>query len=191
MGADTRVCPYCGQAPGPGVFCAACGRNLSAVERLPTRAEWEAESGYQAEPGHDDAVRETEDPASRAAAIAGFLAAMHGAGDPGLSTLPTTPRRAFGRQPKIEGWVVRPVDRDDEVRPRRYEPGLFLSAEGSFHRLDSELRGFGQRDFPVYYESVAREPIEPPAEEQLVNQLAALLRAHGLASGGAAPRPDE
>ena len=190
MGTDTRVCPYCGEPPGPGVFCAACGRNLNAVERLPTRAEWEAERGREAEHGHGGAVPATEDPASRATAVAGFLAAMDAAGDPGRTTLPTTPRRALGRQPKIEGWVVRPVDRDDEVRPRRYEPGLFLTAEGSFHRLDSELRGFGQRDFPVYYESVAREPIEPPAEEQVANELAALLRAHGLAGGGAALRPD-
>jgi len=37
-----RVCPFCGEPPGRGVFCEACGRNLAAVERLPTRAEWEA-----------------------------------------------------------------------------------------------------------------------------------------------------
>ena len=40
--ATVRVCPFCGEPPGTGVFCAACGRNLAAVERLPTRAEWEA-----------------------------------------------------------------------------------------------------------------------------------------------------
>ena len=38
---DERVCPHCGEPPGDGVFCAACGRNLSAVDRLPTRGEWE------------------------------------------------------------------------------------------------------------------------------------------------------
>ena len=27
--------------PGEGVFCAACGRNLASVDRLPTRAEWQ------------------------------------------------------------------------------------------------------------------------------------------------------
>src|SRR6478672_10198778 len=42
MATTERVCPYCGEPPGPGVFCAACGRNLAAVEQLPTRAEWEA-----------------------------------------------------------------------------------------------------------------------------------------------------
>lgn len=42
-GADPqeRVCPECG-APGPsGSFCSNCGLNLSAVERLPTREEWQ------------------------------------------------------------------------------------------------------------------------------------------------------
>jgi hypothetical protein len=173
MGTDTRVCPYCGEPPGPGVFCAACGRNLSAVDRLPTRSEWEAEHG----PG--DAAQPR---AERGAVdVAAFLSAMHAAGNPGQTELPTTPRKAFGRQATIEGWVVRPVDRDDEAQPRRYEPGLFLSAAGSFHRLDSELRGWGQRDFPTYYESVAREPIERPADGRLADDLAALLRAHGPA----------
>ena len=168
MGTDTRVCPYCGERPGPGVFCAACGRNLSAVERIPTRSEWEAQhaQGGAAQP--------------RAAVdVAAFLSAMQAAGNPGQTALPTTPRKAFGRQPTIEGWVVRPVDRDDEAEPRRYEPGLFLSVGGSFHRLDSELRGWGQRDFPTYYESVAREPVEPPADGRLADELAALLRAQG------------
>jgi hypothetical protein len=35
-----RVCPFCGEPPGVGVFCAACGRNLGAVDRLPRRSEW-------------------------------------------------------------------------------------------------------------------------------------------------------
>ena len=151
------------------MFCAACGRNLAAVERLPTRAEWEAQ-------------QPSEDPASLAArcaaAVEAFLASMHAAGNPGRKALPVMPRRAFGRQPKIEGWVVRPVDRDDDVRPPRYEPGLFLTPDGDFRRLDSELRGWGQRDFPQYYESVSAEPIEPPVEPQLVDDLAAALRAH-------------
>lgn len=107
---------------------------------------------------------------------------MHAAGDPGQTALPVMPRRAFGRQPQIAGWVVRPVDRDDEVRPPRYEPGLFLSAGGEFRRLDSELRGWGQRDFPQYYESVSAEPIDPPVEQQLINDLATVLRAHDVPS---------
>jgi formylglycine-generating enzyme required for sulfatase activity len=37
-----RVCPFCGNPPGAGVFCQACGRNLAAVERLPTAEEWAA-----------------------------------------------------------------------------------------------------------------------------------------------------
>ena len=38
---EARVCPHCGEPPGEGVFCAACGCNLAAIDRLPTRAEWE------------------------------------------------------------------------------------------------------------------------------------------------------
>jgi len=47
MEVDARVCPYCGEPPGSGVFCAACGRNLGAVERLPTRAEWETQRRHE------------------------------------------------------------------------------------------------------------------------------------------------
>ena len=36
-----RVCPDCGSPAGSQPFCARCGRNLSMVERLPTRSEWE------------------------------------------------------------------------------------------------------------------------------------------------------
>jgi hypothetical protein len=39
---DKRVCPDCGEGAGAQAFCAACGKNLSTVERLPSRAEWEA-----------------------------------------------------------------------------------------------------------------------------------------------------
>jgi hypothetical protein len=177
---ETRVCPYCGDPPGQGVFCAACGRNLSTVERLPTRGEWEAQHRTGGAPP-PAAGRATVD-------VAAFLAAMEAAGNPGRTALPTTPRKAFGRQPTIEGWVVRPVDRDDEAQPRRYESGLFLATDGSFHALDSELRGWGQRDFPTYYESVAREPVEPPVDGRLGHELAALLHGHGVPGGETALR---
>jgi hypothetical protein len=102
---------------------------------------------------------------------------MNAAGNPGLTDLPTAQRRAFGRQAKIEGWVVRPVARPDEERLAEYEPGLFLSVDGNFHRIDSEVRGWGQRDFPVFYDSVNSEPIEPPVDERLLGELGALLPA--------------
>jgi hypothetical protein len=177
MESDLRVCPYCGEPPGPGVFCAACGRNLSAIDRLPTRAEWEAQADSQ-----DAAQRPPEDPASIAArlsaAVARFLESMQAGGNAGLTTMPTSERRAFRRQPTIPGWVVRPVARDDEERPWRYEPGLFLSADGAFHRIDSEVRGWGQRDYPQFSDSVSAQAIEPPADPRLIDELAALLRAH-------------
>jgi hypothetical protein len=150
------------------VFCAACGRNLNGVERLPTRREWEAEHGG----GADERPLEERS----ATALADFLAAMHAAGNPGAAKRDVPPRRVF-RQPTLEGWVVRPVERNDEVQPRQYRPGLFLTVDGTFHRLDSELRGFGQRDFPTYYETVAAEPMPMPVEQRLIDELDALLRA--------------
>jgi hypothetical protein len=181
MAIDTRVCPHCGEPPGQGVFCEACGRNLSAVERLPTRADWEAQ-------------RTKDNPAPLAercaTALASFLTSMRAAGDPGRTSLPAAQRRAFGRQPKIEGWLVRPVVRRDEENPTQYEPGLLLTVDGAFHRIDSEVRGWGQRDFPQFYDSVSTERIEPPVDEQLIGELAALLRAHELTTGGAAQPPD-
>ena len=38
---DERVCPDCGNPTGSGSFCEQCGLNLAAIERLPTRAQWE------------------------------------------------------------------------------------------------------------------------------------------------------
>ena len=75
MESTVRVCPFCGEPPGAAVFCEACGRNLSAVERLPTRAEWEAAARRQ--PASQEPLAER-----CAAAVAAFLAAMHAAGDP-------------------------------------------------------------------------------------------------------------
>jgi hypothetical protein len=70
VGGDARVCPHCGEPPGEGVFCAACGRNLAAVDRLPTRAEWEIAGTQDDRPLADRCAEAT----------AAFLAAMHAAG---------------------------------------------------------------------------------------------------------------
>ena len=163
-----RVCPFCGRPPGPGVFCAACGRNLAAVERLPTAEEWEA--GGAAESG------ERVDPA---AAVVAFLAAMHAAGDPGTREFPAGKPSVLGRTRRVRGWVVRAVDREDFEGPKRYEPGLVLTVDGAFHQLDSELRGWGQRDFPVFNHSASAEPIEAPLEPRLVAELGAVRAANG------------
>ena len=158
---ETRVCPFCGEPPGDGTFCAACGRNLAAVERLPTRAEWEGGAAA----------------ASPAEATAAFLDAMHAAGNPGTVELPVSKRSAFGRIKQLRGWVIRTVDREDFEQPRRYVPGLLLTVEGAFHQLDIELRGWGQRDFPVYIHTVSTDPVDPPADDRLPAELAAALRA--------------
>ncbi|HMJ32900.1 MAG TPA: hypothetical protein VK501_03195 [Baekduia sp.] len=183
MDSGARVCPFCGEPPGVGVFCAACGRNLAQVERLPTRAQWEA--GEPSAAADDAPARPLADRCAEATGA--FLAAMHAAGDPGVVETPVASRAMLRRVPKVEGWVVRPVDRDDDAVPRRYAPGLVLAVDGRFHRLDSELRGWGQRDFPQYHHTVGEEAVDPPVQERLIDELAALLRDHDVtAQPGAA-----
>ena len=91
---------------------------------------------------------------------------MRAAGNPGTVRLPCAKPRAFRRTPQITGWIVLPVDREDFEEPHRYEPGLLLSVDGTFHRLDSELRGWGQRDFPRYEQRVSPEPVELRADQE-------------------------
>jgi hypothetical protein len=181
MESDTRVCPFCGSPPGVGIFCSACGRNLAAVDRLPTRVEWEADRPAETTAAAGADPREL---AGRcAAAIAGFIAAMHAAGDPGATKMPLTGAPGFRRPRHTRGWVLRPVHREeDDEDPRRYEPGLVMTTEGRVHRLDSEVRGWGQRDFPQFRDTVAPDPIDPPVEPRLIDDLAAVLRDNGLSS---------
>ena len=171
------MCPFCGEPPGDGVFCIACGRNLAAVERLPTRAEWATRESAPvdgaAAPPHDERA---------AQAVAAFLAAMRAAGCPGTTRTPMPEAKPglLRRTPQAEGWVVRPVVWDDPEWPRRHEPGLFLTTEGTFHRLDSEVRGWGQRNFPVFHDTAGAEPVPTPADERLIEDLTALLAEHGV-----------
>jgi hypothetical protein len=161
MEPGARVCPFCGEPPGPGVFCAACGRNLASVEQLPTREAWEEERAPAASaPG---------DP------LPGFLEAMHAAGDPGAAKTPRAEPGFLGRTQHAHGWIVRPVDRD-----RTDEPGLFVTVEGRLHRLTSATRGAGQRDGVRYVDLVGPEVTDPPHLERLAGELAAVLRANGL-----------
>jgi hypothetical protein len=170
VAADERVCPHCGQPPG-GVFCASCGRNLAGVDRLPTRAEWDA-----------DHVEDDRPLADRCAeATAAFLAAMHAGGDPGATK--TAISGSGWRRRHVEGWVVRAVERDDHLPPKRYESGLVLSLDGAFHVLDNQVRGYGTRNFPAYEHTVAPDPIEMPVEPRLIAELAAVLAANGLDPG--------
>ena len=178
MSADARVCPFCGEPPGVGMFCQACGRNLSAVEQLPTRAEWEG-----TQPAAEETIAADARPVAErcAEATAAFLAAMHTAGDPGAAKLPMTGATGFRRQRHAQAWVVRPVARDeDDEDYSRYEPGLVLTTEGRYHRLNSEVRGWGTRDFPVYRDIVDPGPIDAPADEHLAGELAEVLRANGV-----------
>ena len=101
--ADARVCPHCGEPPGEGVFCGACGRNLASVDRLPTRAEWEIAGAQDDRPLADRCEEAT----------AAFLAAMHAAGDPGTTKTKMSGGSGFRRPKQVEGWVRPPG------RPRR------------------------------------------------------------------------
>ena len=170
VAADERVCPHCGEPPG-GVFCASCGRNLAAVERLPTRSEWEV-----------TAVEDDRPLADRCAeATAAFLGAMHAAGDPGITK--TAIAGSGWRRRHVEGWDVRAVERDETLPPQRYESGLVLSLDGAFHALDNQARGYGTRDFPVWEHTVSSDPVAMPVEARLIADLGAVLAANGLAPG--------
>src|SRR5688572_23296100 len=173
MESAVRVCPFCGEPPGAGVFCEACGRNLSAVERLPTRAEW-------ADSTSSEPTASPEPLAERcAAAVEAFLTAMHAAGDPGATdTFPRGSGLRRARHPKA--WVVRKVVREPDDDFRRYEPGLVLTVEGTFHVLESEVRGWGQRDFPRFVDTAVVEPVEMPVEARLIGELDAVLAENGV-----------
>lgn len=113
-------------------------------------------------------------------AVASFLQAMGAAGNPGVKEFLCGQRSLLRRTPKVHGWIVRPVDREDFEEPRRYVPGLVLSVDGQFHRLDSELRGWGQRDFPRYSHTVSLEPVDPPHADRLPAELSTALSARGV-----------
>ena len=173
MDGELRVCPACGQPPGAGVFCDACGRNLSQVEQLPTRAEWERTSSA----GASDSLAER-----CAGATAAFLAAMRAAGDPGAAKAQLRGGSGLRRRPRA--WVLRDVERtNDDPLHYEYEPGLVLTTEGHFHRLESEVRGWGQARFPQYVDSAGPDPIEMPVEARLIDELAAVLRANDVTPG--------
>jgi hypothetical protein len=176
MDSEVRVCPFCGQRPGVGVFCDACGRNLSTVEQLPTRVEWE--HGQSASPAAPDS-RPLADRC--AAATAAFLAAMRAAGDPGAAKAPLSGGSGLRRTRRPHAWALRQVNQlNDDPWHYEYEPGLLLTTEGRFHLLKSEVRGWGQARFPRYADVADRDPIEMPVEERLIEELAAVLRANDV-----------
>jgi hypothetical protein len=178
MESDVRVCPFCGAQPGRGMFCDSCGRNLAAVDRLPTRAEWETAAPASSAEADGRPLDER-----CAEATAAFLATMHAAGDPGAVKLSWAGGSVFRRTNRPQTWVLRAVHREgDELL--RYEPGLVLTTEGRFHVVESEVRGHGQRDYPRFHDTVDPTPIEMPVEERLVDELAAVLRANHLADRG-------
>jgi len=184
MASTERVCLYCGEPPGPGVFCAACGRNLAAVERLPTRAEWETGTG--AAPASVAGPAAAAPARSPAEATGAFLDAMRAAGNPGTAKLPMPDGPKEGllrRTPEAEGWVVRRVVWDDRDDPRHHQPGLLLTTGGAYHRIDSQIRGWGQRNFPVFYDTAAADPLDPPDDGRLAADLDAVLREHDAAPG--------
>ena len=175
VSSEARVCPFCGEPPGSGVFCAGCGRNLADVARLPTRAEWRRHAeapGATAPPQHTTPV----------ASVDAFLAAMRAAGDPGVVELPESRPGFFGRTRHAHGWVVRPVSRDPADASRSYTHGVFLTTGGRLRRLESATRGWGQRAAPRYLDTVGPELDASQRDHtRLLAELAAILRAHDIA----------
>jgi hypothetical protein len=168
-----RVCPFCGEPPGEGVFCAACGRNLTRVDQLPTRAMWERErAGSTAAAG-------TASRSNAGEAVAAFLAAMHAAGDPGVARMRRAEPGFLGRRQHVHGWVVRPVARGDDGPRASHAPGLFVAIDGRLHRVDAVTQGVSYRG-PVYVDVVGAEVGEPADPGRLAGELAAVLRANGL-----------
>ena len=168
---DARVCPHCGEPPGEGVFCAACGRNLAA-----SRPAADARRSGRSPARADD--RPLSDRCAEATAA--FLAAMHAAGDPGTKRT----------QMSGSGWRRRHVDglgasaRSSATitfRPSATSPASSSPSTGTFHVLDNEVRGYGTRDFPAYEHTVAPDPIEMPVEPRLIAELGTVLAANGLA----------
>jgi hypothetical protein len=173
VAADARVCPFCGEPPGRGVFCAACGRNLSGVEQLPTRRAWERECA-----GSARAAGMVWRP-SAGDAVAAFVAAMHAAGDPGAVRMRRAEPGFLGRAQHVRGWLVRPAARGDDDPRGRNVPGLFVSVDGQLHRVDSVTQGVSYRG-PVYVDVVGPEVTELVDSAQLAGELAAVLGANGL-----------
>jgi hypothetical protein len=168
-----RVCPFCGELPGAGVFCAVCGRNLGGVQRLPTRGAWDDERAAKPDP----------DPLSPSAgavdSVAGFLAAMHGAGDPGTVKMPRAEPGFLGRTQHVHGWVVRAVDGGRDDPPGRTVPGLLLTVDGHLHRLDRVTRGLRYSE-ATYMDVVGPEVVERVDAARLASELAAVLRVNRL-----------
>ena len=160
------MCPFCGEPPGPGVFCAACGRKLSGVERLPSREEWEPAPAPSPAPAAEGGV-----------SLAAFLAAMHAAGDPGAAKVRRAEPGFLGRAQHVRGWVVRASERGPDPKAP-YERGLFVSTDGALHLLESALRGIQREE--VRYDDVVGPEVAEPDDGRLAAELAAVLRAQGL-----------
>ena len=94
--------------------------------------------------------------------------------------MPTSGGSGWRRARKLDAWLLRAVHRASDDEPTRYVPGLVITVEGRFHRLVSEVRGWGQRDFPRFYDTIDAEPIDMPVEERLPDELAAVLRANAI-----------
>ena len=77
--------------------------------------------------------------------------------------------------------MLRQVHRENEDPLHyAYQPGLLLTTEGRFHRLESEVRGWGQARFPRFLDTPHPDPIEMPVEERLIEELADVLRENDV-----------
>ena len=164
MASTERVCPYCGEPPGPGVFCAACGRNLAAVERLPTRAEWEADATAVLAPAAGPVAARGARARRRPRRPARSSTRCARPATPGRRSCrcPTPPRRAScaARRRWRDGSCGRSSG-TTATTPGTTSPGSSSTTGGTYHRIDSQIRGWGQRNFPVFYDTAARRRARP------------------------------
>ena len=56
---------------------------------------------------------------------------------------------------------------------------MALTVDGAFHVMESEVRGWGQRDFPRFVDTAVAEPVPMPVEARLLGELDAVRREHG------------
>jgi hypothetical protein len=144
----------------------------AAAQRLTTPRGWDhyemdRESDASATPLADRCTAATES----------FLAAMRAAGNPGATKAPFPSGSGLRRTRRPHAWVLRPVGRENaDPMHYEYEPGLLLTTEGRFHRLESEVRGWGQARFPHYVDTANPDPTDMPVEERLIEELATVLR---------------
>jgi uncharacterized RDD family membrane protein YckC len=103
MDPTERVCPECGQSAGSQPFCAACGKNLSGLDRLPSREEWERQQAPPAPATNLWASAGPESP-TNAPARPSYAMPEQPSADSATPVAAEPPRAAWGY--RVGAWLV-------------------------------------------------------------------------------------